>query len=186
MNFLASLNLKAVGLLLGLLALFGTIAYIGHLYSEQVDIATESREELVALKASYALEKAKAEAEIAEKLKVAELQNQQNINNSNIIQEKLKDYYEKRLISTNKELQDSNNQFVITRDWLRDTLRRNLSTEIITPKDTGDTEGWRNSYSTVARQYEELKYACAQTTDHFNVCRIRLDSDCQQVGCSAE
>jgi hypothetical protein len=45
------------------------------------------------------------------------------------------------------------------------------------------TEGWRNAYTTIDRQYDELKLACSITTNQFNLCRGYVDEVCSIVTC---
>jgi hypothetical protein len=70
------------------------------------------------------------------------------------------------------------------RNRLRDQLAADTFTVPETPADTSATsEEWRDSYRTLARQYETLKYGCAITTNDYNLLRDWSDAACEQVGC---
>jgi hypothetical protein len=70
------------------------------------------------------------------------------------------------------------------RNKLRDQLAADAFTVPKAPADTSATsEEWRDSYRTLARQYETLKYGCAITTNDYNLLRDWSDAACEQVGC---
>jgi len=70
------------------------------------------------------------------------------------------------------------------RKQLRDQIGIDTSTLPNTPADSEtDTQVWRNSYATIAGQYETLKSGCAITTNDFNLLRDWADSSCAQIGC---
>jgi hypothetical protein len=70
------------------------------------------------------------------------------------------------------------------RGRLRDQLAADTFAMPETPADTEtSSEKWRDSYSTLARQYETLKYGCAITTNDYNLLRDWSDAACEQVGC---
>jgi len=71
---------------------------------------------------------------------------------------------------------------------LRNKLRDQISADSFrVPEAPSDTETnpevWRERYSTLARQYDTLKYGTALTTSDFNLCRQWADIVCQMVEC---
>jgi len=70
------------------------------------------------------------------------------------------------------------------RKQLRDKLAADTFGVPTSPSDTeGNTEVWREHYSTLAGQYQTLKDACTITTSDFNALRKWGDSVCELVTC---
>jgi hypothetical protein len=67
---------------------------------------------------------------------------------------------------------------------LQNSLRASLIARSESTSDTITTaEGWRNAYTTVDRQYDELKLACSITTNQYNLLRTWADETCSIVSC---
>ena len=110
----------------------------------------------------------------------------------------LRDYAKNTMINLNEkhynELKGIKNDFIkqnklddITIGNLRNRLRESIgSTVTVSEVDTNTertAEEWRNSYTTIARQYETLVQGCAITTSDYNLLRGWSDAACLQVGC---
>ena len=76
----------------------------------------------------------------------------------------------------------------ITIDDLRNRLRDQIRADTFTVSEapaypSATTEEWRDSYRTIASQYQTLVDACRLTTNDFNLLRDWADVACNQVGC---
>ena len=70
-------------------------------------------------------------------------------------------------------------------EQLQNSLRASLIARSQNTSDTiTTTEGWRDAYATVDRQYRELSVACGITTNQYNLLRTWADEACTLVNCS--
>lgn len=70
-------------------------------------------------------------------------------------------------------------------DQLQNSLRASLIARSQSSTDTiTTTEGWRNSYTTLTRDYDTLKGACSITTNQYNLLRTWADETCSIVDCT--
>ena len=94
----------------------------------------------------------------------------------------------KQIEVVKNEYEKRNKVIVNTVADLRHQLRERVRSDAfnipeIKPDTAQSAEEWRNSYRTVATQYQNLKDACIVTTLDYNSLRDWADSACRQVGC---
>ena len=95
-------------------------------------------------------------------------------------QDKSKEVANVQTNKTNSLLSD----IATLRNQLRDQLLADNTQKSTPSSDTSrPTEEGRECDSTIARQYDTLKSACALTTSDFNYCRGILDAHCKQFEC---
>lgn len=130
------------------------------------DIATKTAQQVS--------ENAQKEQIAAKELVKANFEHQSQIN-------QIKDEYDHRTKTNVNSIADLRKQ--LTNQLREQTGSAEFTMPEVTANTEGSTQEWRERYSTVVGQYETLTTACQITTSDFNVCREKLDADCEQVGC---
>ena len=137
-------------------------------------------QELVTFKADIA----KATAKQTQENEIKRIKAESAVKSSQLIHvrqlEEIKNAYAKTNKVTNLTIADLRNRL---RTGLRGQLSDTISMSEVDSNTERTAEDWRNSYSTIARQYESLKQGCAITTIDYNLLRGWSDAACLQVGC---
>ena len=167
------------------------LGVIGYL-SLQLNLERSENRQLKQQISTFTTDAEKLQAEVNFQIKLAQqISDQQAKTNSDAWQKNyiaIKNQYEKAvknnefLINNTKKIVRSNSDLT---SRLRDEIRASQNRMSNIPKDTErDAEGWRKLYTNAIREYNILGLACADTTNHFNRCRLILDEHCSLIDCT--
>ena len=161
-------------LTLGLIILIGLISFYAYVEKTRYE---RTAQQIATIQHDYEIATANRQVENTLKLNLAN--NQLNILSKSHLDE---------ITSVKGQYEKTNKLSSITIADLRNQLRNKISSNPTSlPEIASDTkrtaEEWRDSYATLAQQYETLVDGCKITTSDYNLLRQYSDNNCLIFGC---